>query len=1401
MLTMPVNRGTFFQLNPPVATAIDYAPGQQSDDLRILFLMTNRIRQCLRHVALASIFAVVITSNQVYPQSSNREVFEHLTPDQGMNSYIAPCMIQDKTGYLWFGTYSGINRYDGNRFISYKHEPGNPNSINSGTVQALCEDIDGTLWIGTSLGLDKFERATGTFSHPYPHPPGKGNDLSGYVLSICEDESGVLWIGTGNGLIRFDKSSGTYTTLRHDSTDPGSIINNYIHAVLKGNKGSIWIGTGSGLDKLDSKTGRSTHYWHDPKNQTGSVRIEWDNSIEYSLPYQINSIYEDHAGMIWLCTNGMGLIEVDPNDGTPTAYTHDPKDSQSLTCLTSDYIESVCQDHDGVYWVGTKDAGLTKFNRQTHTFTHFHHDDYDPGSLSINMILAILCERSGTIWITTFNAVNKINRQHFPFKQYTSVENSWDRSFGSSAIVINGSNNMLWVQMDNGEMLRFDPWTDTFVPQFNIYETGRNIIAEDNWGNIFLASSAGGLYMKGREGRVTRMNFSTGEEFNSRVYCMYTPPSNDTAWAGTLDGGLFLIIKHARAISLIKSIGTSVKCLFKDSFGLLWAGTKDAGVIQYNQSLKTFLEFKSDVNDSRSISGNFISTIYEDKNRDVWIGTNIGLNKYLRSTNSFVHYTDKDGLPSNLIFSIQGDSHGNLWFSTDNGISKFNPETGKIKNYDRSYGFTSNRFYYTGCETESGEIYFGGPGGLTRFHPDSIKDNPYIPPIVVTSVRVFDRPVSVEDRAQLSYNENFLSFEFAALSYVSPERNQYAHKLEGVDRDWTYSGDRYYASYPNLPPGEYTLRVKGSNNDGIWNEAGTSLSITISPPWWKTAWAYAAYGVVFFFALYAMRRYELARVELRDKLRMNAAILEEREQTDSMKSQFFANISHEFRTPLTLILGPVEKILSKASDESVVREAKMIRRNSLRLLQLVSQLLDLSKIDAGKVTLEATKSNIVSFVKGVALSFESLSREKGISLELLPEKECIEMYFDKDKMTKILSNILSNALKFTPPPGTVSVSITEGDMIVDIKVRDTGIGIPKNEIPRLFDRFYQVDSSVTKEYEGTGIGLALTKELVELQHGSITVESEMGLWTEVTLKFLLGRDHLRDEDVLIAEKDDKPFVPLQGEPYISDNMERDLPEETGHSLREEQDIVLVVEDNHEMREYIKGVLEREYSVVEAVNGEEGLRKAEEIIPDMIISDIMMPKLNGVELVKALKNDERTSHVPIILLTAKAGQESKLEGLEIGADDYLTKPFDTRELQIRVKNLIDLRKRLREKFTATQYNEPTSEKKKISSVDEQFMTKVKEVIERHLSEEDFSVEDFGREVGMSRMQVHRKLKALIGNSATRYIRSFRLERARRILEERNENISEVAYSVGFGSPAYFTRCFKEEFGYPPSELKT
>ncbi|MGB8319149.1 MAG: two-component regulator propeller domain-containing protein [Ignavibacteriaceae bacterium] len=1324
-----------------------------------------------------------------------------------MSSYIAPCMIQDKAGYLWFGTYNGVDRYDGNGFTSYKHEPGNPNSINSGSVQALCEDKDGNMWIGTSLGLDMLDPATGNFSHFVLHPSQKGIDFSNYILSICEDKSGILWIGTGDGLNKFEKTTGKFTTFINDSTDTGSLSNNYIHALLVDKEETLWIGTGNGLDKLDRKNGKFIHYWHDPKNQDGSVKIDWDNSIEYSLTYQINSIYEDNSSMIWLCTNGEGLIEVNPKDGAYTTYKHNLKDPESLTSLTSDNIESISEDHAGIYWIGTKYNGLNTFNKQTNKFTHYYHNDYDPGSLSINMILAINCERSGTIWITTFNGLNKINRKEFPFTQYNNIENSWDKSFGTGASVINSNNGKLWVQTGNGEILKFDPEINSFMPQFNSYKTGMNYIAEDKKENIWIKSNTGGIYLKGKNGQITRIKYSSGEEFNQQVYCIYTPPSNDTAWVGTLEGGIFFISKRSKIISLINSFNTSIKCIYKDSFGLLWAGTKDAGLIRYNISRKKFILLKSDENNPRSISGDLITAIYEDKKRDVWFGTNIGLNKYIRPTNSFIHYTEIEGLPNNLIFAIQGDAQGNLWFSTNKGISKLNPETGEIKNYDISYGFTSNRFYFNGCETENGEIYFGGPGGITRFNPDSIKDNPYIPPIVITSFRIFDKPVPFGNKIKLPYDKNFLSFGFAALNYLSPERNQYAYKMEGIDRDWVYSGNKHNVSYTNLPPGEYTFNIKGSNNDGVWNETGTSISIIISPPWWKTNWAYISYGLVLFLTLYGLRRYELNKVELKDKIKMDAVLFKEKEEADKMKSSFFANISHEFRTPLTLILGPAEKINSLSSTD-IVKDSGIIKRNSKRLLQLVNQLLDLSKLEAGKLKLEASKNNIVSFVKGIALSFESLSEEKDITLKILSEKEFIEVYFDKEKMMKILSNILSNAFKFTQGDGKITVEIVENDKNVEIRIRDTGIGVPKEEIPKLFDRFYQVDSSFTKEYEGTGIGLALTKELVELHHGTISVESEMGhpaniatSWTEFTICFPLGKDHLKEEEILTEARAEKSEIRIDEEGnFLPKDVNGKPTEEIElNYLKYDKTIILVVEDNYDMREYIKESLDSNYIIEEAVNGEQGIRKAIKIIPDLIISDMMMPKMDGNEMTRILKNDEKTSHIPIIILTARSGQENKLEGLQTGADDYLTKPFDIKELQVRIENLTSIRKKLQEKFSRIENKTLKTEEKKLTGIDEKFMFKVMDIIEKHISEEDFNIEDFCSEVGMSRTQLHRKLKALTGKSASLYIRSVKLSKAKRMIEEQKGNISEIAYSVGFSSPAYFTKCFKEEFGYPPSSI--
>ncbi|OGU65082.1 MAG: hypothetical protein A2W30_05210 [Ignavibacteria bacterium RBG_16_36_9] len=524
-----------------------------------------------------------------------------------------------------------------------------------------------------------------------------------------------------------------------------------------------------------------------------------------------------------------------------------------------------------------------------------------------------------------------------------------------------------------------------------------------------------------------------------------------------------------------------------------------------------------------------------------------------------------------------------------------------------------------------------------------------------------------------------------------------------------------------------------------------------------------------------------------------------------LKSRFFTNISHEFRTPLTLILGPAEKLLAESQSDDILKQAGLIKRNAIRLLGLINQLLDLSKLEAGKLKLEASLSNIVSFVKGVAMSFESLAEQKDIELKVVPEKENIEIYFDKDKMMKILSNLLSNALKFTPEDGLIEISIKETRKLpnagfIAIKVKDSGIGIPEEDLHKLFERFYQVETSQAKKYGGTGIGLALTKELVELHHGFISVISIPGEGSEFAIELPPGKDHLSEDEIVDGDVILTPLERGKNLPEfdIVDSSSQDPQKDI--ELTEDKTIILVVEDNADVRGFIKDSLGNEFEVEEAANGEQGIRKAEKIIPDLIISDIMMPKMDGNELTRILKNDEKTSHIPIILLTAKSEQESKLEGLETGADDYLTKPFDTKELQIRIKNLINIRRKLQEKYSKKDFIPlERGEEKKLSNLEEKFMSKVLEVIENHISEEEFSIEQFGKEVGMSRVQLHRKLKALSGKSASSYFRSVRLSKAKKMIEEQKGNVSEIAYAVGFSSPQYFTRCFKEEFGYPPSDL--
>ena len=1302
----------------------------------------NRIKTLNTSFIILILFFILLgIPIQVHAQNSNI-TFEHFSVAQGISSPVVTCILQDREGYLWFGTFNSLDKYDGYTFTSYKHESGDTTSLNNGYVQTIYEDRAGNIWVGTSQGLDKLNRKTEKFSHYFPILQDIAKEGENHVSSICEDKIGQIWVGSAGTLYILNQSTETFSHFVHDSSDPGSINHTGIETICEASDGDIWLTTGNGVDKFDKINQKFIHYWYDPKSNS-----DWTN-------HWVNTIFEDKTGILWLGTR-LGLVSFNKSDSSFISY---GKELQS--------ISSICEDESGILWIGTWLYGLFAFNKTTKTFTNYSHNPRDPESLSHYQVSSVCYDKSGTLWIGTWGGgVNKLDKFSSLFIRYQHIEGKKESIYSNDIDCIVQRNKSEIIVASSGIIQKFNPKTEIFNPLFSLDHVSQ--IVEDNNNNIWLGTRLGlGLFKYDNQNNLRKVYYPSDERKYPQDISSMLKSANGSIWIGTSAGTLFLFNPASETISSIElNLWDGIKKIYEDDSGLLWIGTQGSGLICFNPKKNITTHFTFDPENEKSLSSNTVFAINQDNMGTLWIGTNTGLNKYEPSTHTFIHFTEKNGLANNLVLTVFEDNRSNLWLSTLKGISKFNLTNFQFKNYFFPYQLSNIWFIQPpGFKTEDGEMYFGGTNGLIRFHPDSIKDNLYVPPIVITAFKKFNQDVKLDSiisekkLIELSYYENNISFEFAALNYSLPQKNQYAYKMEGLDKDWVYSGTRRFASYPNLDPGEYVFRVKGSNNDGVWNEVGTSIAIIISPPWWKTLWAYLIYAGIFIFSLYWIRKYEMNRIALKNKIKVDGAILKEREEIDGIKSKFFANISHEFRTPLTLILGPAEKI-EKNESANPVKDASIITRNSKRLLQLVNQLLDLSKLDAGKLKLEASSGNIISFVKGLALSFESLSESRDVMIKIKSDKEFIEVYFDREKMVKVFSNLLSNAFKFTPERGNVIVTIVETlNNTIEIKIRNTGIGIPKEELPKLFDRFYQVDSSQTKEYEGTGIGLALVKELVELHHGSISVDSkesnpeekEKG-WTEFIINLPLGRAHLKDEEIFTTEKESiQKETAFDESEYLSPRILAEseaIPDET-------KTTILVVEDNYDMREYIKESLSDSYSVEEAVNGEQGVRIAETIIPDLIISDLMMPKMDGNELTTILKNDERTSHIPIIILTAKSGQENKIAGLQTGADDYLTKPFDLKELRVRVENLISIRKKLQEKFSKGEFLSKRTEKK-LKSIDEKFLAKVLEVIEKHLSEEEFSIEECSSEVGFSRTHFHKKLKALVGKSPSQYVQDSKI----------------------------------------------
>ena len=1307
-------------------------------------------------------------SSQVHSQNSAL-AFETLSVDQGAATHVS-CILQDRTGFMWIGTWSGLFRYDGYGFISYKCDPHDTSSIADNTLFTLYEDRVGDLWIGSRLGLEKLEQASGTFKHYTPNPTAPEGDASNTVQHICEGKDGGLWIATGDGLCEFDRAREEFTYLPKDSTDPGGVPIGDIYA---DREGSLWFGTATGLHKYDFASREFKHFWSDPRTGYGL----W---LTNTSMYWINSIYGDDAGTLWLGTNG-GLVEYNRGEETISPYLADVTDVLNPQ-HPGNRFTSICQDPvSGSLWIGSR-SGLFTFDKSSKKFVR----------LLDEAVTSVYSERSGTLWVGTNSSIKKLNRTKLPFRKYPMSD--------IACALVNADKGALWIfAYKKGGWLRFDTRTEQFVP----YSFGTDylyfVYPE---GDLSLLRRDGSSYIRDTLGHITFSLGPSWQKFNHSL--SFGCKTSRGYYAGTHNGGLYLRDPRTHRVTNVKQLKRDIYFLYEDTFGFLWVATRGGGLFRYDQAQNTFHEFVPDNRDPSSVSGKEINQIYQDKKGRVWLATVSGLDRYEDRTNGFSHFTERNGLPSDNVRAILEDDHGYLWLSTTKGIAKFDPETHHVRHYDVSYGLElpSDVYYGWGCKASNGEMYFGGAAGFTRFHPDSIRDNPYIPPVVITSFRKFDKPYPFSREIYLPYHENFISFEFATLNYVNPERNQYAYKMEGVDAGWVDAGTRRYASYPNLESGDYIFRVKGSNNEGLWNVTGTSVAIVISPPWWKTTWAYILYALTGLIVGYSTWRMQAKRIRIRHEYKMTRFEAAKLQEVDEMKSRFFANISHEFRTPLTLILGPVKQMINASEDERIRGELRVVHKNAGRLLDLVNQLLDLSRLESGSMKLQAAPRNIVPLVRGLAQSFCSYAERKRITLNVTSTNEEIIAYIDRDKIEKILTNLLSNAFKFTPEGGWIEVSVLVDKGYVGVRISDTGIGIPAEKIPRIFDRFYQVDGSHTREQQGAGIGLSLTKELVEVHKATIDVESTEGKGSTFVIWIPLGKDHLKPEEICEPEKEEEKAPPAGGQdvPVPEEKIFREQTKTVKPDIdlltTTEKTVLLIVEDNVDVRHYIKANIQKDYCILEARDGEDGWNKSIEHIPDVIVSDVMMPKMDGFMLCGKLKTDERTSHIPVILLTAKASSQDRVEGFDTGADDYIMKPFEPEELRARIRNLVEQRKRIHEHFRRHGLFEIQAEH--ITPVDQKFLQNAAAIVTEHLADTSFGVESLAAGMAVSRSLLLKKFVALTGELPNELIRRTRLNRAAQLIEGKCGNISEIALEVGFSNPSYFAECFKKQFGFAPSQ---
>ena len=1337
------------------------------------------------------VFGFIIPANgQVSPTQLTFDIFSQ---EDGLPNNQIQCIYQDKKGWMWIGTSQGLSRFDGYTFVNFLPNPNDSNSLNGNLVRVIKEDKNGFLLVGTENGgLNIFDKGKERFSNPLKnHPEFRLKEVS--VNAIETDKNGNLWIGTDFNIFKFDTSGNLIPLQPKFQKSDMVFTENYVRNLQFDTSGKLWIGTNNGVFVY---------------NPVSNEMEQYDLPYEQNMNKEIWEIYLDEEGLIWIGTYSSGVFLVDPVSKKMQQIQLNPANRRSET------VRTISKGGFGEYWIGTR-GGLFTYSKSRGVTGFYQHDERKPRSLSNNSILSVFHDKQGETWIGTRGGLNLLAKSKQVFRNFTAFpgDNHHLNSGTVYAFWIDKNKN-IWIGTEDGGINIYNPETGTYKylmnDEKNINSISQNCIKaflDDGKGNLWIGTFLGGIdVIHLQTGEITHFKHNpdiAGSLSDNRVWDICTD-KNGELWIATT-GGVDRYIKETKSFKHYPQISGSeqVNWIETDSNGNIWFG-----------SINEVIVFNPDENSiTRHLEHS--RAMHEDTKNRIWIATlDKGLAIYTANGGAVKYYSETDGLANNQALCIEEDNENNLWISTSNGLSKMNIEKEIFQNFSSKDGLSNNQFCYgASFKTESGELLFGSVSGFNMFNPAAVVSSADDIPIVFTDLKIFNKSVPIENDKKsvlrksisetnqlvLKYHQNVFTLEFAALNFINSDKNQYTYILEGFNNEWNEPGNARSATYTNLNPGDYTLRIKRAV-PGVENSNNElQLKITIIPPYWKTKWFFAIIIITIIVFTFLLIKFVLNREKIKHQLvleRINARKLHE---LDMLKLKFFTNISHEIRTPLTLILGPLEKLMNKDFSKDEIKEnLQLMQRNAKNLDKLISQLLDFRKLQTGNLKLNLTEADIIDFVRNIVFSFNELAAEKEISLKFNTLKKSLNAAFDPDKIEKILNNLISNSFKFTEKGGIIAVNISlvfdtddeefkeseKEKQFIEIIVKDTGKGIAAQNLTKIFQRFFQSDTEDGNS--GVGIGLALVKELVEIHNGDIFVTSKPGKGTKFTIRFpYYSALHVKQSDGLDNHEQETKVA------------ENSIDNETDSLENLNSKIMLIVEDNADVRKFISSHFNTTYKIMEAKNGEEGWEIALEIIPDIIISDVLMPVKDGYELCKRIKNDERTSHIPVILLTALHSREHEIKGLNTGADDFITKPFDLSVLQAKVENLLSIRDSLRHKFSGTVILEPKNVV--ISSPDERFLQKAIEVIENNIADCDLDIESFSVKVGVSRMQLYRKLHALTDMTVKEFIRHIRLKRAAQMLVQQKMNVSEVAYEVGFKDLSHFRKCFRREYGMSASEF--